>query len=208
MPLATWWDFSRDNSLNAASRRLILKYRTTECLVTLNSIISVCSSEQCDGYHCGNQRRRCPFDMTTGQLIYTDMMCPDGYSACARKDTCERCHSDQELDYHPYRYKTSPCRDSLQCPRGMLCAFAHHPSELRVTPRPPVSDSDKIFLILCWADLCQSAALDLERVKNIHSSLLSVHSAESLISDGAGLLLEELLRQAASSPSTASSTIE
>ena len=211
-----WWDFVRDNSLNAASRTLILEYRVNPCRH------GSCKSDECFGYHNRSQRRRRPF--VRGQLVYEDSICPSRPN-CPNGDTCNLCHSRFEMAYHPYRYKTRPCFNLANCTAGKLCCYAHGNMDLRVCgmPRtieiaqwlPPAnanwSDSDRLFFIICWLQLVDSQSLDLDKVEWLHHNLLCLHPADSLIRDGAACHLENILRRARNSrsqTSTASSTLD
>jgi hypothetical protein len=214
-----WWDFIRDNTLNAAARNVILKYRVDPCF----PLSTVCSTVNCWGFHHPIEMRRSPIDMITGVLIYNDTLCQQE-SICPWEINCQSAHNFSELNYHPYSYKTRMCINSDGCPLAHLCAYAHSEWELRICGMPRVSyssspcdqmswsDSDRLFFIICWVQLVDTNLVDLAKIRAIHSHLLSMHSPESLLANGAAISLQRLLRRTSSgraSPvSTATSTLD
>ena len=204
-----WWELARDNSLNAAARRLILEYKVSACSIT-------CMKSDCWGYHSSKEKRRCPLNMSTGKLAYQAKMCTR-LPNCPYSDACNLAHSESELCYHPYRYKTLSCLGD--CTLGNLCSFSHNPTDLRdnrlqqPSSHLPLdstwSDSDKLFFIIAWVILIDSNSLDLEKAKSIHATLITLVDPEILFIDGGGYALAQVLQANASSQvSTASSTID
>jgi hypothetical protein len=207
-----WWDFLLDNSLNAASRNLILTFKVNPCSKR-------CSSD-CSGYHNLGEIRRIPLDKKTGCLVYEDRLCPD-VNNCPLRSECPLAHSLSEVRFHPYRYRCSWCSLSSSCSNQKLCPDAHNTYEIRVCgmprrylvpePLPIWSDSDRLFFIICWIILIDTHLLDLERVKSIHANLVAIQSPEALMTDGAADNLEQLVRRAntaRSQLSTATSTLD
>eukprot|EP00116_Pleurobrachia_bachei_P004829 sb/3465091/ len=56
-------------------------------------------------------------------------------SKCESRDQCQYCHTRTEQQFHPDIYKSTRCKDmqqSLFCPRGPFCAFAHDDDEAQI----------------------------------------------------------------------------
>ena len=110
----------------------------------LNYKVLKCESEGCNDrycfmYHSDDDRRRALEVQPNGIWNYKPDMCRRG-RVCSGED-CILAHCHYEVDYHPMRYRTQPCRLRRNilgfCSLGVHCSFAHDSSELR-TPSPNV----------------------------------------------------------------------
>ncbi|KAI0981316.1 hypothetical protein GJ496_003437 [Pomphorhynchus laevis] len=125
--------FNDDNCWNDI-QYVLENYKTVQC----QRPPRVCrQGYACPQYHNPRDRRRNPLKFT-----YRSTPCPavkpsDEWqepSVCEKRDLCQLCHSRTEQQFHPDIYKSTRCQDilnSLFCPRGNFCAFAHCERELK-----------------------------------------------------------------------------
>ena len=80
--------------------------------------------------HNPSEVRRRPFDQ--GKLMYINKIwvAIQRGRECSKKDACEYCHSEIELMYHPWEYKTKMC-DKQSHPTPNYWWFAHSEGEIR-----------------------------------------------------------------------------
>lgn len=107
-------------------------YLTQACL-------GPCANQMiCTNYHSISERRRSPF-LSSGNLAYSPLMCHQLVEGktCDKADSCSSCHTFTELNYHPSKYKTTVCNQSI-CKGPALCQNAHKviepPRKILTTP--------------------------------------------------------------------------
>lgn len=97
---------------------LMYRYRTEKCP------LPACTAATCFFYHHEKrQRRRAPdkFD------YFVMRICPD-VEDCKRRDSCVFVHNYSEKWFHPFMFRTKPCRQIRtkgSCHYGPYCAFLH-----------------------------------------------------------------------------------
>ncbi|CAG9310345.1 unnamed protein product [Blepharisma stoltei] len=99
-------------------KKIMLEFHTKPCNTK-------CKENDCINYHQSSERRRPPKRMPNGLWNYRPRLC--NYSDdCDKGDQCTFAHSEDELKYHPLKYKTKNCRfNDGSCPLGKYCPFAH-----------------------------------------------------------------------------------
>eukprot|EP00915_Cephaloidophora_sp_WS-2016_P010882 GHVH01016010.1.p1 GENE.GHVH01016010.1~~GHVH01016010.1.p1 ORF type:complete len:726 (+),score=76.63 GHVH01016010.1:406-2583(+) len=127
---------AKTNRLEAGIKLLnsakLFKFRTVKCLKKFNHVW-----KDCDFSHARNLRR------DPSQVLYCPELCchfsydQELLSQCSKGTHCQFCHSKEEMNFHPLRYKTIQCRTRLtheNCPRE-FCAYWHSAEDKsNVTP--------------------------------------------------------------------------
>ncbi|XP_076906855.1 zinc finger CCCH domain-containing protein 20-like [Bidens hawaiensis] len=92
----------------------------------------------CPYAHPGEKARR----RDPRKYNYSGTACPEfRKGSCKKGDGCEFAHGVFECWLHPYRYRTQPCKDGVNC-RRRVCFFAHTPDQLRVLSPNPRTESN------------------------------------------------------------------
>ena len=96
-----------------------------------------CKGEQCWYAHSMGQYRRPPFK-ENGELAYLPIPCgrnqtipATGIKNCHNGHTCNYAHSNPEINYHPYMYRTVACPKSKNKCTTPWCPFSHTKKEKR-----------------------------------------------------------------------------
>lgn len=119
------------------SEKALCRFRTKPCERLLAT--GSCSFKDKCQYSHDDWLRRNP-----SKVAYEPELCPN-LSNCQAGRKCGFAHSQEEVLYHPRRYKTSRCYAS-GC-RGYYCPYAHYPHERRepkaVVVCPPMTSPDE-----------------------------------------------------------------
>eukprot|EP00811_Abedinium_folium_P037380 NODE_99_length_3687_cov_6.870506.p1 GENE.NODE_99_length_3687_cov_6.870506~~NODE_99_length_3687_cov_6.870506.p1 ORF type:complete len:642 (+),score=140.39 NODE_99_length_3687_cov_6.870506:142-2067(+) len=117
---------------------VMFSFRTQPCLDFQNGYCSLVRARgkvsACFCFHFESQRRRSPVDAISGRLAYWDTPCQnagaDASSFCSIGIACPFAHGQEEISYHPAKYKTRMC-NGRSCRGEGICCFAHGEGELR-----------------------------------------------------------------------------
>ena len=118
---------------------IISKYKTKQCTsliqiqnnLQFNSYDSrLCTTSRCFDYHSLDEKRRPPFDEKTHMLLYQPYPCTScsDETVCLDGDTCKLCHSQNEINFHPLKYKLEQCIGCMLDNMVKLCS-KYHPGE-------------------------------------------------------------------------------
>lgn len=128
------WDETDEKPFHSGP---ILEFRTKPCLDFQNGFCPKHGSKGnrtlCPNYHFEMQRRRPPFNLFTGRLLYWDAPCPHWspeMAFCPFGDSCLYAHGRDEVSHHPAKYKTQLC-NGHDCRGEGVCCFAHGEDDLR-----------------------------------------------------------------------------
>lgn len=124
---SAWAVFVRQESQK--TQHIILEYKTSPCINLSSS--GVCQKgNSCQFYHSSLERRRSPF--VNNKLMYSSSICPYVLKRqpCEKGDQCPWTHNQCEITYHPTKFKTTFCNQSVEC-TNEFCPFAHTPVDLR-----------------------------------------------------------------------------
>lgn len=128
------WDETDEKPFHSGP---ILEFRTKPCLDFQNGFCPKHGSKGnrtlCPNFHFEMQRRRPPFDLFTGRLLYWDAPCPHWspeVAFCPFGDACLYAHGRDEVSHHPAKYKTQLC-NGHDCRGEGVCCFAHGEEDLR-----------------------------------------------------------------------------
>lgn len=133
-PMLPFWDQTDEKPFHSGP---ILEFRTKPCIDFQNGYCAKHGSKGnrplCPNYHFEMQRRRPPFDLFTGRLLYWDAACPNWspeLAFCPFGDACLYAHGRDEVSHHPAKYKTQLC-NGHDCRGEGVCCFAHGEEDLR-----------------------------------------------------------------------------
>lgn len=124
------------------SEKGLARFRTKRCerLIATGS----CSyGDRCQYSHQQDWVRRNP-----SKMHYLPKLCPEA-ARCGRGASCTLAHSEEEVMFHPRRYKCSLCPRAAVC-KDYYCPFAHSGLELRQmeedddSPMESLSGSEKL----------------------------------------------------------------
>ena len=121
--LQAWTVFTSLEILS--TQKVVMYYKINAC-----SDAACQHGKLCLSYHSFAERRRPPF--YNCRLLYIHTMCPyvvQGLT-CNKGDQCAFAHNNEEIVYHPAKYKTAMCLQGPLCLHE-LCPWAHSTEELR-----------------------------------------------------------------------------
>eukprot|EP00916_Digyalum_oweni_P015738 GHVL01025805.1.p1 GENE.GHVL01025805.1~~GHVL01025805.1.p1 ORF type:complete len:228 (+),score=40.59 GHVL01025805.1:32-715(+) len=126
-PPVLYWNPSVESSENV---HILVGCRVNKCNLFSSGQCPNNKPFCCFDYHFEFQRRRSPVTQD-GMLRYWDVPCESAFSSstCLFADQCIYCHTSEELQFHPARFRTRMC-PNVDC-SNPLCTFAHSQSELR-----------------------------------------------------------------------------
>eukprot|EP00930_Biecheleria_cincta_P029557 TRINITY_DN20541_c0_g1_i1.p1 TRINITY_DN20541_c0_g1~~TRINITY_DN20541_c0_g1_i1.p1 ORF type:complete len:885 (-),score=150.59 TRINITY_DN20541_c0_g1_i1:111-2765(-) len=122
----------------------LARFRTKRCERMIAT--GICTfGDRCQYSHQQEWLRRNPT-----KSLYLPELCPDA-ARCGKGASCSLAHSEEEVSFHPRRYKRSLCPRFAEC-KQYYCPLAHSHSELRHlgdgedadSPRNATSGSEKL----------------------------------------------------------------
>lgn len=115
-------------------QEVILFYKTNQCPSITQDVDSdsksanrLCFGVSCFHYHHIHEIRRSVFDEQNNTLFYDASPCAQlqGGLSCSNGVRCTSCHTQNEMNYHPFFYKTEPCTNCMHSNNIQLCPFYH-----------------------------------------------------------------------------------